>query len=159
MSIKRRKLSRNSDRFYVGIDAGSVSLNCIVINHEREIVYEFPYVRHLGRVEERVLALISDVKDCTRVNLSSGVRLPERRWRPRDLGRGRRRSGNESRNWNGSCSARRRLWPKWRHFWCSKKKPRPFGGTRTTTRTGGTAGDPGAYRRGRYVWSTAVARV
>jgi len=52
------KLSSNSDRFYIGIDAGSVSLNCIVINDERKIVYESPYNRHLGKVEEGILALI-----------------------------------------------------------------------------------------------------
>ena len=32
-----------SVRYHVGIDAGSVSLNCIVINQHKEIVYEFPY--------------------------------------------------------------------------------------------------------------------
>lgn len=57
-SIKLEKLPSNSDRFYVGIDAGSVSLNCIVINDERKIVYESPYNRHLGKVEEGILALI-----------------------------------------------------------------------------------------------------
>ena len=39
--------------YHVGVDAGSVSLNCIVINHHKEIVYEFPYKRHGGRVEEK----------------------------------------------------------------------------------------------------------
>lgn len=46
------------DQLYVGIDSGSVSLNCIVLNEAREIVYESPYARHLGKVEERVLDLI-----------------------------------------------------------------------------------------------------
>ncbi|MDY7038195.1 MAG: BadF/BadG/BcrA/BcrD ATPase family protein, partial [Thermodesulfobacteriota bacterium] len=46
------------DRFYVGIDAGSVSLNCTVINQDREIIYESPYKRHLGKVDEEVLKLI-----------------------------------------------------------------------------------------------------
>ena len=50
--------SQNSDRFYAGIDAGSVSLNCIVINQNKEIVYEFPYERHLGKVEEGTSDLI-----------------------------------------------------------------------------------------------------
>ncbi len=49
---------QNQDRFYVGIDAGSVSLNCIVINQKQEIIYELPYQRHLGRVEEGLLALL-----------------------------------------------------------------------------------------------------
>jgi predicted CoA-substrate-specific enzyme activase len=47
-----------SEQLYVGIDSGSVSLNCIVLNEAKEIVYESPYERHLGRVEERVFDLI-----------------------------------------------------------------------------------------------------
>ncbi|MCG6945778.1 MAG: acyl-CoA dehydratase activase [Deltaproteobacteria bacterium] len=47
--------------YYVGIDAGSVSLNCVVINHNREIICEFPYKRHLGRVEENAVELIRDL--------------------------------------------------------------------------------------------------
>ncbi|UCF85406.1 MAG: hypothetical protein JSV50_07170, partial [Desulfobacteraceae bacterium] len=58
MTSKRRKSRQDSDRFYVGIDAGSVSVNCIVISDKREIIYEYPYDRHLGKVEERVSALI-----------------------------------------------------------------------------------------------------
>ncbi len=46
--------------FFAGIDVGSVSLNGVVINRDREIVYEAPYERHLGKVNERVLALIED---------------------------------------------------------------------------------------------------
>lgn len=42
----------------VGIDAGSVSLNSVVLNDAKEIVYESPYKRHFGRVEEEVLELI-----------------------------------------------------------------------------------------------------
>ncbi len=46
--------------FFAGIDVGSISLNGVVINRDREIVYEAPYERHLGKVNERVLALIED---------------------------------------------------------------------------------------------------
>ena len=53
----------NSKKFYAGIDAGSVSLNCVVINDSREIVFEFPYSRHMGRIEEAVLELIQDLYD------------------------------------------------------------------------------------------------
>jgi predicted CoA-substrate-specific enzyme activase len=45
-------------RYHVGIDAGSVSLNCIVINQHKEIVHEFPYKRHQGRVEEKTVELL-----------------------------------------------------------------------------------------------------
>ncbi|MGD9073854.1 MAG: acyl-CoA dehydratase activase [Desulfobacteraceae bacterium] len=52
---------RDSEGYYVGIDAGSVSLNCVVIDQEKEIVYESPYKRHLGKVEEEVLELFQDL--------------------------------------------------------------------------------------------------
>ena len=42
----------------MGIDAGSVSLNCIVISDKLKIVYELPYQRHLGKVEDGVSALL-----------------------------------------------------------------------------------------------------
>jgi len=53
--------SDNSDIFYVGIDAGSVSLNSVVINQAREIIYESPYKRHLGKVDEEVFSLIHEL--------------------------------------------------------------------------------------------------
>ncbi len=52
---------KDSNGYYVGIDAGSVSLNCVVINQKKEIVYESPYKRHLGKVEEEVLELFQDL--------------------------------------------------------------------------------------------------
>jgi activator of 2-hydroxyglutaryl-CoA dehydratase len=58
ISIKNKRSPQDSDLYYVGIDAGSVSLNCIVINDKKEIVYESPYERHLGKVEEGILACI-----------------------------------------------------------------------------------------------------
>jgi len=54
-------LAQNPDQFYVGIDAGSVSLNCIVISDKKEILYELPYQRHIGKVEEGVFALLSSL--------------------------------------------------------------------------------------------------
>ncbi|MBN2032213.1 MAG: CoA activase [Deltaproteobacteria bacterium] len=50
-----------AESFYIGVDAGSVSVNGIVINRNREIVYEAPYKRHMGRVEEEVLALLQEI--------------------------------------------------------------------------------------------------
>ena len=47
--------------FFVGIDVGSVSLNAVVINENREIVYEAPYERHLGKVDRRVFLLIEGI--------------------------------------------------------------------------------------------------
>ncbi|MGE5841269.1 MAG: BadF/BadG/BcrA/BcrD ATPase family protein, partial [Deltaproteobacteria bacterium] len=52
-----------SDNYYVGIDAGSVSLNAVVIDQDKKIVYEAPYKRHMGKVEEEVLLLIQDLQE------------------------------------------------------------------------------------------------
>jgi predicted CoA-substrate-specific enzyme activase len=61
MMGESEKTFRNSDRLHVGIDAGSVSLNCAVINQAREIVYEFPYERHLGKVEDKLQVLMEEL--------------------------------------------------------------------------------------------------
>jgi predicted CoA-substrate-specific enzyme activase len=53
----------NTKGYYIGIDAGSVSLNSVVINQDKEIIYESPYFRHLGRIEEAVLELIKKQYD------------------------------------------------------------------------------------------------
>jgi activator of 2-hydroxyglutaryl-CoA dehydratase len=45
-------------KLYAGIDAGSVSINAIVIDEKKQIVYEVPYTRHLGKVETHVASLI-----------------------------------------------------------------------------------------------------
>jgi len=47
-----------TNRYVVGIDAGSVSLNALVMNELKAIVYEPPYKRHFGKVEEETLSLI-----------------------------------------------------------------------------------------------------
>ena len=51
----------NSERYYVGIDAGSVSLNCIVIDLDKNVVFESPYKRHMGKVEQDVVTLIDEL--------------------------------------------------------------------------------------------------
>ncbi len=50
----------NSGKYYIGIDAGSVSLNCVVINQDKQIVYESPYKRHMGKIEETVSGFIRE---------------------------------------------------------------------------------------------------
>jgi predicted CoA-substrate-specific enzyme activase len=47
--------------YYVGMDAGSVSLNCVLIDQERNLIHEFPYRRHFGRVEEEALSLLREI--------------------------------------------------------------------------------------------------
>jgi predicted CoA-substrate-specific enzyme activase len=61
MSNRARELKEASNLYYVGIDAGSVSLNCMVIDEERRIIHEAPYIRHMGRVEEGTFDLIRDL--------------------------------------------------------------------------------------------------
>ena len=50
--------NRNKDNYYVGIDAGSVSLNAVVINSNKELVFESDYKRHFGRLNQEVYALV-----------------------------------------------------------------------------------------------------
>jgi predicted CoA-substrate-specific enzyme activase len=58
MERKEKKTTKDSQKLYVGVDAGSVSINCMVIDDGRRIVFEAPYGRHLGRVDEGVLSLV-----------------------------------------------------------------------------------------------------
>ena len=47
--------------YTVGIDVGSVSINCIVLNQDKHVVCEFPYRRHFGRTVSHVLELFSSL--------------------------------------------------------------------------------------------------
>jgi len=49
------------ERYYVGIDAGSVSVNAVLINEQAEIVFEHPYTRHFGKVSESVCTLLQNI--------------------------------------------------------------------------------------------------
>jgi predicted CoA-substrate-specific enzyme activase len=51
----------NSKKYCVGIDIGSVSLNCIVINTDREIVFESSYKRHFGKIDEEIQNLVEEL--------------------------------------------------------------------------------------------------
>jgi len=53
-----KKGEHRSKKRYVGIDVGSVSLNGIVIDQDRTIIYESPYRRHFGKVEQETVSLI-----------------------------------------------------------------------------------------------------
>jgi len=57
------QISPASTKLYVGIDAGSVSVNGMVIDERKRILYESPYVRHMGKVEETVAALLRDLHE------------------------------------------------------------------------------------------------
>jgi predicted CoA-substrate-specific enzyme activase len=45
--------------YTVGIDVGSVSINCIVLDRDKHVVCELPYRRHFGRIVPCVLELFS----------------------------------------------------------------------------------------------------
>ena len=49
------------ENYYIGIDAGSVSVNAVMINNDGELVYEYPYKRHFGRVEGSVFEIINEL--------------------------------------------------------------------------------------------------
>jgi len=46
------------ENYYIGIDAGSVSVNAVVMNDRGELVFEYPYKRHFGAVETSVFAIL-----------------------------------------------------------------------------------------------------
>lgn len=45
----------------VGIDVGSVSINCVMIDDHGKVVYEAPYLRHFGLVFEEVHKLLKHI--------------------------------------------------------------------------------------------------
>jgi predicted CoA-substrate-specific enzyme activase len=51
-------------RRYAGIDVGAVSVNGIVIDAQKQIIYASPYRRHFGKVEQSVAALVHDLEAC-----------------------------------------------------------------------------------------------
>ncbi len=51
------------ENYYIGIDAGSVSVNAVVIDKNKELIYEYPYKRHFGGVETSVFEIINELYD------------------------------------------------------------------------------------------------
>lgn len=45
----------------VGIDVGSVSINCVIINDSGHVVFETPYIRHFGLVHEETRRLLDGI--------------------------------------------------------------------------------------------------
>jgi predicted CoA-substrate-specific enzyme activase len=58
MAPSREDQSIANGQLYAGIDAGSVSVNGILIDEGHRILHESPYQRHFGKVEETVAALV-----------------------------------------------------------------------------------------------------
>ena len=49
------------ENYYAGIDAGSVSVNAVVINSKGELIYEAPYKRHFGGAEASVYDIVKEL--------------------------------------------------------------------------------------------------
>jgi len=47
--------------YYIGIDAGSVSVNAVAINNRGELIFEYPYKRHFGGVETSVFEIVTEL--------------------------------------------------------------------------------------------------
>jgi predicted CoA-substrate-specific enzyme activase len=61
MAPYREDQGTSSCQLYAGIDAGSVSVNGILIDAQKRIIHESPYQRHFGKVEETVAALVDEL--------------------------------------------------------------------------------------------------
>ena len=51
-------MEKTTSNYSVGIDIGSVSLNCIVISTDKKIVFESAYKRHFGKIDEAAIGLV-----------------------------------------------------------------------------------------------------
>jgi activator of 2-hydroxyglutaryl-CoA dehydratase len=51
------------EQYYIGIDAGSVSVNAVVVDNSGEVIIEYPYRRHFGGVETSVFEIVCDLYD------------------------------------------------------------------------------------------------
>ena len=49
------------ENYYVGVDAGSVSVNAVVIDNTGELILEYPYRRHFGGVESSVFEIVKEL--------------------------------------------------------------------------------------------------
>jgi predicted CoA-substrate-specific enzyme activase len=49
--------------YYIGVDAGSVSVNATVLNEKGELIFEYPYTRHFGGVNNSVFEIMHDLYD------------------------------------------------------------------------------------------------
>ncbi len=52
---------KGSKGLFIGIDAGSVSINSVVMDEDKNIIHESAYLRHFGRVEEAVHDILMDL--------------------------------------------------------------------------------------------------
>ncbi len=58
--MDRLSEKNSSKSLFIGIDAGSVSINSVVMDEMKNVIYESPYRRHFGRVEEAAHDILMD---------------------------------------------------------------------------------------------------
>jgi len=51
------------ESYYIGVDAGSVSVNATVMNDKKEVIFEYPYTRHFGGANQSVFEIMSNLYD------------------------------------------------------------------------------------------------
>ncbi|WP_461833735.1 acyl-CoA dehydratase activase [Desulfothermus sp.] len=47
--------------YYLGVDVGSISINAVLINENKEVIYEVPYTRHFGIIYENTYRVLTDI--------------------------------------------------------------------------------------------------
>ncbi len=45
----------------VGVDIGSVSINCVILDENGRVVLETPYLRHFGLIYEETRKLLENI--------------------------------------------------------------------------------------------------
>lgn len=58
----------------VGVDIGSVSINCVVLDENRQVVLETPYLRHFGLIYEETHKLLHGIVDRFRAENNDKIR-------------------------------------------------------------------------------------
>ncbi|MEM5787598.1 MAG: BadF/BadG/BcrA/BcrD ATPase family protein, partial [Syntrophobacteraceae bacterium] len=58
----------------IGVDIGSVSVNCVVPDENRQVALETPYLRHFGLFYEETCKILKDVFDRIRTEKSGTIR-------------------------------------------------------------------------------------
>jgi predicted CoA-substrate-specific enzyme activase len=60
--MDQKRATNENGRCYVGIDVGSVSVNSAVVDDHGKLLFETPYKRHFGKVEETVHEVMGVIK-------------------------------------------------------------------------------------------------
>ncbi len=61
--------------YYLGLDIGSVSINAVILNENKEIIFELPYTRHFGLVNEKTYNILKSIFDRFSVDKFQGIAI------------------------------------------------------------------------------------